>query len=134
MNHGRWMRVFGGALLITGWLAAGNLSADEGYALDDFKLRSAGDLVDVCTLESGHADYAVAAAFCYGFFEGATHYDNALTDSSLHSDIVCVPEGITRSQAASVIVEYIRENPQYGAEPPIDAVFRALIAEWPCPE
>lgn len=134
MNHSRWMKVFGQTLLITGWLVSGNLYAEDGYALDDFKLRSADDLVDICTLETSHPDYAVAAAFCYGFFEGATHYDNALSDSSLYADIVCVPDDVTRTQAVSLVVDFLKENPQHEAEPAIDAVFRALIAEWPCPE
>jgi len=134
MNHNNWTRILGVVLLNTGWLMSGNLYADDGYALDDFKLRSAADLVDICTLESGHPDYAVATAFCYGFFEGATHYDNALADSGLYVDIVCVPGDITRSQAVSVVIDFMAANPQHGAESPIDATFRALIAEWPCPE
>ena len=134
MNHSKWKGTLGFVLLTTGALIAGTLYADEGYTLDDFRLGSAADLVDICTLESGHPDYAVATAFCYGFFEGATHYDDALADSGLYVDIVCVPDDITRSQAVSVIIDFMVANPQHGAEPPIDATFRALIAEWPCPE
>jgi hypothetical protein len=52
----------------------------------------------------------------------------------LYNDILCSPEGVTRTQAATVFVQYLKDNPQYGIEPPIDAIFRALIAKWPCSE
>ena len=68
------------------------------------------------------------------FFEGASHYDDALAGSGLHNDIVCAPDTVTRKQATAVFIQYIKDNPQYGREPPIDAIFRALIAKWPCAE
>ena len=51
-----------------GLMAAGNLYAGtDSYTLEDLKLRSADDLVDVCTIEAGHEEYVAAVAFCYGF-------------------------------------------------------------------
>jgi hypothetical protein len=85
-------------------------------------------------LDTAHSEYDLAIGFCYGFFEGATHYDDALAGSGLYNDILCSPEGVTRTQAATVFVQYLKDNPQYGIEPPIDAIFRALIAKWPCSE
>ena len=134
MKYSNWKTILGAALLCTGGLATGTLSAQEGYDLDDFRLRSAQDLVDVCTLEPSHEHHAVAMAFCYGFFEGATHYDNALGESEMHPDLVCEPEGITRSEAVTAVTDYLTANPQYAAEPPIDAAFRALMDKWPCPD
>ena len=138
MNYRRWMGILSIAVLSAGWLVSGNLQADTNkggdYSLEDFDLDNADDLLDVCTLESGHPDHAIAMAFCFGFFEGATHYDDALADSAMASDIVCNPAGLTRTQAVATFVQYMKANPQYGVEPPIDAVFRALVAEWPCVE
>ena len=48
--------------------------------------------------------------------------------------IVCTPDTVTRTQAVAVFIQYIQANPQYVSEPPIDAIFRALIDKWPCPE
>jgi hypothetical protein len=138
MNYRGWMGILSIAVLGTGWLASGNLQADptgsDGYSLEDFDLHTANDLLDVCSLDSGHSEHTIAMAFCYGFFEGATHYDDALADSGMSSDIVCNPAGITRTQAVAVFVQYMQANPQYGLEPPIDAIFRALVAKWPCVE
>ncbi|MEH6634022.1 MAG: Rap1a/Tai family immunity protein [Halioglobus sp.] len=106
----------------------------KGYSIEDFKLHTASDLVDVCTLQASHADYTLAIAFCYGFFEGATHYDDAIAASPAHPDLVCSPPEATRTQAVTVFVEYMNANPQYGSEQPIDAIFRALVNQWPCIE
>jgi hypothetical protein len=126
--------------LVIAALAAGSLGthaatlSSEGYSIEDFKLRSATDLVDVCTIETSHPDHAIATAFCYGFFEGAARYDEAISGADWYVDIVCTPADASRSQAVAVFVEYLGDNPQHGSDTPIDTVFRALSAEWPCPQ
>jgi hypothetical protein len=138
MQNKRWMKNFGVAILTAGWLLSGNLHAastnNDGYSLEDFTLSNANDLVDVCTVDKGHGDYEVAAAFCYGFLEGATHYDDAIAGSQWYGDIVCDPPEITRSQALEVFVQFMKAHPQYGSEKPVDAIFRALVDKWPCAE
>jgi hypothetical protein len=138
MKNKARMGVLGIILLGAGWLSAGNLYAadtgSDGYSIEDFKLHTAQDLVDVCTLSTGHEHYDAAIAFCYGFFEGATHYDDAIADSEWYSDLVCNPPEVTRQQAVAVFIEYMDANPEYASEPPIDAIFRGLIAKWPCAE
>ena len=138
MKYSKFLGIWMSVALCAGLLATANQSvardSGDGYSIEDFKLYTAGDLVDVCTLEVAHADYAMAIAFCYGFFEGATHYDDAIAGAPAHADIVCSPPEVTRTQAVAVFVEYMKANPQYGPEPPIDAIFRALVDQWPCVE
>ena len=73
-----WAGIVGAAVLTTGWLVSGQLRAEtvlsDGYTLEDFTLRTAADLVDVCTIGQDHPDHKTAMGFCYGFFEGGTHY------------------------------------------------------------
>lgn len=136
MTNGNWMKTLAIALLGLSWLASGNLHAQpgDGYSIEDFRLGTAGDLVDVCTLDSAHNHHEIAKAFCYGFFEGAVHYDDAISGSETYVDIVCSPDDTTREQAVTVYIEYINANPMHASEPPVDAIFRALVAEWPCGE
>lgn len=138
MKYSGWIRIVGIAVLGAGWLISGNAHAQanerDGYSPGDFEVHTARDLFDVCTIDPGHSDHNLAIGFCYGFFEGASHYDDALADSGLHKDIVCAPAGVTRKQATAVFIQYIKDNPQYDIEPPIDAIFRSLIAKWPCAE
>ena len=101
---------------------------------DAFVIDTAADLIEVCTFDNSHPNHQTATAFCYGFFEGAAHYDNALEQSPLHANLLCEPQNLSRQQAVTVVVEYLAANPQYNSEPAIDGAFRALVAEWPCPD
>jgi hypothetical protein len=136
MNIKGWTGIAGVAVLTAGWLVSGQLRAatvlSDGYTLEDYRLQDAANLVDVCTLGAGHPDHVTARGFCYGFFEGATHYHDTISMSPSYQKIVCAPTGATRTDAVEVFVAYIQANPQYGSEGPIDAIFRALVAKWPC--
>ena len=99
MNIKGWTSIVGVAVLTAGWLVSGQLWAQtklsDGYTLEDFNLTTAANLVDICTLEQSHLDHMAARAFCYGFFEGGIHYDEALSGSPTHKKIVCDPPGTT---------------------------------------
>lgn len=136
MKYRRWIGVLSIVLGGVAWTATGILhaasNAGDGYTIEDLELDSAGDLVDVCTITDGHLDHDTALAFCYGFFEGAFHYDDAISGSKNYVDLVCSPAGTTRHQAVDEFLIYMEANPHYATEKPIDAVFRALVAKWPC--
>jgi hypothetical protein len=133
MKCWKWMGILSIVLWGTGWMVPGNVYADtDGYTLEDLKLHSAGELVDVCTVEVGHEEYVAAVAFCYGFFEGAIRYAEAISDSRHHKQLVCPPPGTTRLQAVEVFVAHMNANPQYVDEGAVDAIYRALIPRWPC--
>ena len=135
MKYRGWIGILG-FILTSGLLASANLQAKsgDGYSLEDTRLNTASDLVDVCTIGTGHDHYDVAMAFCYGFFEGAARYDDALAGPEWHGDILCEPPEVTRAQAVAVFIQYIEANPQYGSAPPVDGIFRALVDRWPCAE
>jgi hypothetical protein len=135
MTGWKWMGILSLTLCSAGWIVPGNLYAGtDGFTLEDLKLRSAGDLLDVCALEQEDENYTAARAFCYGFFEGAIRYAEAISGSEHHRKLVCVPPGITRLQAVEVFVAYMGSNPQYAEESPVNAIYRALIPLWPCAE
>ncbi len=107
-------------------------ATSNGYTVEDIKLSSAGELVDVCTVEASNVDHAAAMGFCYGFFEGAIRYHQAISGADVNRNLVCPPPQTTRLQAVDEFVSFMAENPQYQTEASIDAVFRALMARWPC--
>ena len=129
-------RLAGIMLLIVGCLASGQLLAQpemsDGYTLDDFNLGTAADLVDLCSLGRNHPDHVTAKAFCYGFFEGGIHYAEAISTSPGYIKLVCAPPDTTRTEAVDVFVAYVLANPQYASKRPIDTIYRALVAKWPC--
>lgn len=108
-------------------------AGDEvGYTIADLELSSAGDLVDVCTVHTSHDHHEAAMGFCYGFFEGAVQFNEAITEPG-RDDLICPPDGTTRAEAVDVVITYLEGNRQYRNESPVDATFRALIDTWPCP-
>ncbi len=135
MNIRQWFGFVAATVLVAGALvsgqALGQTKTPSGYSLEDFQLRTTQDLFDICNLDPGVSDYVTAKSFCYGFIEGAAHYDEALEDGTKIA-IVCAPETATREQAVEAFTMYVRANPQYLKEKPIDTVFRAIIAKWPC--
>jgi hypothetical protein len=104
----------------------------DGYALSDFQLNTAADLVDICTLDSAHSQYLEAHSFCLGYFAGGQHYHRAVTRGPDFPPIACPEPGVTRDEAVDVFVAYMRANPQHLQDPPMEAVFRAVSAKWPC--
>lgn len=123
------------ALCSAAFVAPGSLyAAADSFTIADLKLQTAGQLVDVCSVDASNEDYVAALAFCYGFFEGAIRYAQAINGPEVHKNLVCPPAGATRLQAVETFVGYMKANPQYTSEPPVDAIYRALMPRWPCPE
>jgi len=133
MQFNSWIGI-PGFVLTLGLLFSASLQAapGDGYSIEDLGLSTASELVDVCTVDAGHDDHGTAMGFCYGFFEGAANYDDSLDGPKWHRGILCEPPEVTRGQAVTVFIQYITANPQYGAELPVDAIFRALVDKWPC--
>ena len=134
MTGWRWSGLLGLAIWSAVWMAPAANAGTAGYSVEDLKLKSAGDLVDVCTIAADHQEYNTALAFCYGFFEGAIRYAEAISGSMHHKKLVCAPPGTTRRQAVDEFVSFIKANPQYADESPVDAIYRALMPRWPCKE
>ena len=135
MTCWRWMGVLSIVLSGVGWVGPANVSAaTSGDVLKDLRLTSAGDLLKICTHQPAQEDYTAAMSFCYGFFEGGIRYAEAIAGAQKQRELVCPPAGTTRLQAVDVYVDYMKANPQYMTEAPIDAVYRSLMAKWPCPQ
>jgi hypothetical protein len=135
MTSRKWIGILSLALCSASWIASTNLYAStDGFTLEDLQLTSAGDLVDVCSVVPEDEHYPTAMAFCYGFFEGAIRYAEAITGASYHKKLVCAPDGTTRVEAVEVFVTYMNHNVEYLDDAPVDGIYRALIPRWPCKE
>ena len=104
----------------------------DGYTLDDYDLRTAGDLLDICTLDSSNSQYWEARGFCLGYFTGGIHYHDALAASPDFPAIACAPDGTTRDDVVAVFISYAEAHPEHLDDPPMDTVFRAVNDQWPC--
>jgi Rap1a immunity proteins len=105
----------------------------DGYTLDDYQLRTSGDLLDICALESSDSHYFEAHAFCLGYFAGGIHLHDALAASNDYPRVACPTDDVTRDDVVESFVTYAQAHPEYLDERPMDTVFRAVIDQWPCP-
>ena len=101
--------------------------------VEDFDLRTAEDLVDLCAVRDGDPMVESARGFCYGFLTGAGNYHRAVTAGKDSQPLFCLPEPkMSRAEAAHLFVSWGRANPRHLKEAPIDGLIRFAVATWPC--
>jgi hypothetical protein len=109
-------------------------SARAELTTDDFRIRSAQDLVDVCSVRPDDKLYTAAVHFCEGFVSGAWQYHQAQANGPEGRRLVCPPEPPpTRDQAVAMFVAWSGTHPDRMAEPGVEALFRFLVEKYPCP-
>ncbi len=69
---------------------------------------SGNDLLELCTSENE----TVSIALCYGFIAGLLSRDRLAGAISKGSQIVCLPDSVTRGQMREVIVAFLRSHPE----------------------
>jgi Rap1a immunity proteins len=116
-------------LALAPWAAS---AQTNGYTLDDYQLRTSGDLLDICSLDSSHAGYYEARGFCLGYFAGGIDLHDALAAGRDFPQLACPTGQVTRDDVVAVFVNYARAHPEHLNERPMDTVFRAVSDEWPC--
>lgn len=112
-----------------------NLSQVQAATPENFNLRNAQDLVDLCAIADADPMAEAGRSFCFGYLTGAYHYDQALyANAKDRASRVCVPEPRpTRAEGAAQWVAWAQSHPQFMNDPAIDVLYRFAIATWPCP-
>jgi Ssp1 endopeptidase immunity protein Rap1a len=126
------------------WFAVLALGASSGLVTkaalaktepDDFVVKTADDLFDVCSTEPSDPLYTAAANFCQGFVVGAYHVYEALEAKPGHHPLVCPPDPKpTRNETIAAFVAWGKGHPEYLNERPVEVLFKFLIERWPCPK
>jgi hypothetical protein len=123
---------------VAGAFAVGIIAAAAGPAAavdvtaEDFTIRSAQDLLDLCTVSADDEEAVAAIHFCHGFASGAWHYYAASTGEGAKK-FVCMPEPLpSRHDAVQLFVDWARRHPTNMQEPAVEALFRFLSEKWPC--
>jgi Rap1a immunity proteins len=111
------------ALMISGIAVAADTNT--------FQVRTANDLVRVCSLAPDDPLYPNAMGLCHGVLLGAWgYYDSTM---SAENRFVCAPSPTpTRAAVMSGFVTWAESNSQYMNDVPVDALFRYLAATYPC--
>ena len=120
-------------LLGVGLLGVWPCAAGAGLTEDDFYIKNAQDLVDLCAVSEGDPLANQAIHFCEGFASGAWQYYELTTART--KPFVCLPEPRpSRDQAVAAFVAWARDPARAGrmAEPAVETLFRFLHETWPC--
>jgi len=118
-------------LMIASLTAAALCATAHAAGPDVYRVRTAGDLVAVCSTPSSAQDYATALAFCHGILAGAYGYYDASTPAAQR--FVCVPDPAPkRAQVANDFVAWANARPQLMNTHAIDTLFRFAAEKYPC--
>jgi hypothetical protein len=120
--------------LLAAAAVASPLAAGAALTEDDFYIRSAQDLVDVCSSPESDPLNDAADHFCHGFVAGAWQYHQAQANGPEGVRLVCPPDPPpTRNEVVAGFVSWAGTHSQYMAEPAVDTLFRYLVELAPCP-
>jgi hypothetical protein len=120
------------ALLLAGALVAGVTPASAA-TIENFRMKTAADLVDLCSTDPASEHYIAAIHFCQGFGIGAYQYYVAQVTEDPSTRFVCVPNPPpTRNEAMAAFVSWATAHPQYMNDAPVDVLFRYLGETYPC--
>jgi hypothetical protein len=119
-----------GALAVLSALATGEAGA---VAPTNFEVKTAADLVAVCTTPATDPRYAEALHFCHGYVVGAYHYYESLAAAPMYQPLFC-PDSTQqpRDQFISDFVAWSKAHPQYNNDRAVHLLFKYMIERWPC--
>jgi hypothetical protein len=101
---------------------------------DDFFIKNAQDLVDLCGAPESDPLQDASQHFCQGFMVGSWEYHEAMANGPKGVRLVCPPDPLpTRNEAIAGFLTWSAANPKYMTETAVEALFRFLTEKWPCP-
>jgi hypothetical protein len=125
---------------MAGWIVAAGVAsaaipcaAHAALTEDQFQIRTAGDLVALCTADNKDPLYTAAVNYCHGFVSGAYSAERDHEASVRATPLFCVPSPPpSRSQAIGDFVLWVKADPARSDLGPIRGLFEYLLATYPC--
>jgi len=113
--------------------AAAETSTVVAVTTEDFAIRNAQDLVDLCGVAASDPNAAAAIHFCHGYGLGVVQYHDAIAAGPRGVRLFCPTEPRpSRDAVVGLFIDWAKRNPQRMGEPAIDAVIRFATETWPC--
>jgi len=113
-------------------LASSFGSARAAVTEADFQMRTAQDLVDLCSAAQNDPLATPAVNFCHGFAIGV-YQALSSEQAAMRRKLFCLPDPPpTRNQALADFVSWARTTPSALAERPADAILHFLTQRYPC--
>ena len=100
---------------------------------EQYRVRSAEDLVLLCSRDSSEVDYVAAQNFCHGYTVGAYAYYHSVVAADPDEQIVCVkPPYPERKQVIAEFVSWSKTHQSFMKDRAVDTFFRFLAEKFPC--
>lgn len=100
---------------------------------DNFLAKTTGDMIALCSADTGDAMQTAAINFCHGFVVGA--YRVLAEDETVlgASRAFCPPAPLpSRNEAIAGFLAWAKTDPSVAALPPTDGMLKFLMAKYPC--
>ena len=106
----------------------------EAATPDNFEVRTAGDLVAICSTGQDDPVSAAATGFCHGYFVGVYRSIERIQQARPSVRIFCMPpDPPTRTQTINAFVGWTGARLGQLAKPSTEGVADFLAATFPCP-
>jgi hypothetical protein len=123
---------FGAGLGLLLWAAASPGAAHAAVTEDNFQLRSATDLLTLCTADPTDRLMTAAANFCHGYALGVFQTLDE-EQGGMRSKLFCITEPRpTRTQAIAAFVDWLKPKQDVQSMRPADAILAYLRDAYPC--
>ncbi len=109
------------------------LAADQARA-EGPKLQTTADLVAYCDTLGPVGEVRDGQNFCDGFIAGSGMLYRELVAAGQMKKIACADPVPTLAQAREAFVAWAAENGEHMDSKPIDGLWRAMAAAYPCPK
>lgn len=116
------------SLLLTGTLTGRAMALDPAV----YQLRTAADLVAICSASGGDVDRDVDRAMCAGYVQGSLDYHDVVAAVPSIGPLACPPPTTPVAKVIDAFLGFAAKRPQIATEKPIDALIEAVAATWPC--
>jgi len=121
-----------GALIAVVWMATGASADARSVEPDDFRFDDAGALYHLCGASADDELFEEARHACYGFLYGVGLFYKEALNAGRARKVVCPKEELTRETMREQYVTWAGANPDRMDLSPVDALFLAAQARWPC--
>ena len=117
------------AICVAALPAAGHAAVTE----DTFQLRTAGDLVELCSVAPSDPMGTAALNFCHGFAVGVYRVLEEENAAKRGPKMFCAADQpLTRNQAIADFVQWAKATPEVMSQGPADGITSFLTKKYPC--
>ena len=118
--------------LLTASLVLGNTATGFAQTETLLRVRTAGDLAELCGASRTEAKGPERINYCHGYTEGGLEME-LRREKAIKKNLICIPTPApTRSATLTEFVGWVRSMPTHAAQPALDGFFMFMSERFPC--